>query len=149
MENIVNFPPEKFPEIINYIKSLKYQKSDEGYEQWGTCHRGLTNHLINNFNYPYLTYRINDYCDSIKKYWQEFSNNEPFDLLIELTDFINNNYKPKKYNHKILVKYQKFILETKGWLPYSYEVPKDDSIFKIRNDIFVLKINLPHRYTGK
>ena len=144
MENIINFPPDKFSQYIEYIKTLKYNNSDESFDLWGKCHRGMVNHLINQFNYPYLTYRINDYCDIIKEYWKEFNNNEPYQLILELIDFINENYKPKKYSHNVLKKYQQFILEAQNWLPYSYEIPDNETLFKIYNDIFVLKINLPH-----
>ena len=144
MENLINFPPDKFTDFINQIKKFKYNKSDQGYDIWGQSHRGIVNHLINNYNFPYLTYRINDYCDLIKEHWDEYSNNEPFELILELANFINKDYKPNKYSHKILINYQKFILETKGWLPYSYKVPSNESLFRIRNDIFVLKVNLPY-----
>lgn len=144
MENLINFPPDKFTDFINQIKKFKYNKSDQGYDIWGQSHRGIVNHLINNYNFPYLTYRINDYCDLIKEHWNEYSNNEPFELILELANFINKDYKPNKYSHKILINYQKFILETKGWLPYSYKVPSNESLFRIRNDIFVLKVNLPY-----
>lgn len=139
----VNFGPEKFDGFILHLNKLEYKKGLSSFEMWGKAQRGIINLLINHFNYPYLTIRINELNTFIKNSWDEFEEDNPFDIILELASFLKGDYKPKKYNHNILKIYQNIILETVGWKEYSYFIPEDDSSFKLKNDTEVLQINLP------
>lgn len=139
----VNFGPEKFDGFILHLNKLEYNKDLSSFEKWGKAQRGIINLLINHFNYPYLTIRINELNTFVKNSWNEFEQDNPFDIILELASFLKGDYKPKKYNHNILKIYQNIILETVGWKEYSYFIPEDESSFKLKNDTEVLQINLP------
>ena len=139
----VNFGPDKFDGFILHLNKLEYKKGLSSFEKWGKAQRGIINLLINHFNYPYLTIRINELNICIKNSWNDFEEDNPFDIILELASFLKDDYKPKKYNHEILKIYQNIILETVGWKEYSYFIPEDESSFKLKNDTTVLQINLP------
>ena len=139
----VNFGPEKFDGFILHLNKLEYDKDLSSFENWGKAQRGIINLLINHFNYPYLTIRINELNTFVKNSWDEFEQDNPFNIILELASFLKGDYKPKKYHHKILKLYQNIILETVGWKEYSYFIPEDESSFKLKNDTEVLQINLP------
>jgi hypothetical protein len=141
----VNFGPEKFDDFILHLNKLEYKKDLSSFDKWGKAQRGIINLLINHFNYPYLTIRINELNVFVKESWNEFEEDSPFDIILELASFLKGDYKPKKYHHKILKIYQNMILETVGWKEYSYFIPEDESSFKLKNDTNVLQINLPSK----
>ena len=141
--DFINLTIDKLDNYIEHLNSLLYKNNLESFNEWATMVRGLINLIINNYNYPYMTIRINDFTEVIKNNWTEFENDNPFSLISELVSLIKNNYKPKKYKHSILIDYQNIILETYGLKEYVYKVPLNESLFKLKNDILVLKVYLP------
>lgn len=130
--------------FIKVVKTKKYSSELSSYNEWGVLHRALMNYIINFTNYPYLVYRMNEYPIIIKKNWKEFNNDNPFNLLLEIIDYVfSNNIKKYEYNNSILIEYQNIIHETFGFKKYNLLIPENDNLLKIKNDHNVIKIYLP------
>lgn len=130
--------------FINVIKNKKYSSELSSYNEWGILHRALMNYVINFTNYPYLVYRMNEFPIIIKKNWKTFKKDNPFNLLLEIIDYIfSNNIKKYNYNNSVLNEYQNIIHETFGFKKYKLLIPTNDNLLKIKNDHCVIKIYLP------
>ena len=68
----VNFGPDKFDDFIFYLNKLEYKKDLSSFDNWGKAHRGIINLLINHFNYPYLTMRVNELNAFVKRFLGRF-----------------------------------------------------------------------------
>ena len=138
-----NLNLSQIPKYIDHISEKKeLSKKDLKFKDWGSLHRGLMNFIINHTSYPYLVTRMNEFPILIKKYWNEIEDN-PYNILSELLDFLFKVPKKNIYHHKILIEYQNVIHETFGLRKFTYFIPENDNIRKIKNDLNVVKIYLP------